>query len=507
MLVRSKKAVLGMVAAGAAMASGCAVPAPGGVSESRETRFRAKLSSFLDRLNRDPNAPPGAVVVVVHGKDTVFARAYGVRDAATGAPLNLDTPVYTASTTKSYVGLLAAELDRKRLLPLTTTLADVWPDLRLKAPLDPQRISAAQLLSHAARFTDSGLAFKSNSTGQYTLEEVPQHLARYGEALDKPFEYSNFGPFLYSMMVEKKLGIGWRDALSHHVLEPLRLRRTSARIEDFKSAEIARCHLRRSSRANWQPMPLKPTPLLNASGGIYASGRDSAAYLKAFTSSGRSSGGRIPASSADLTGRVFSQQEAERWGFRRSAYGLGWDIGTYGSHEVLVRAGGFPGCRALFAVYPTAKLAVGVLTVSEAGANSYNAAIAQQAIDIWTADPGAEAAAQRRISGFATEAAEAVAALDRAWKAIPTLPSMEMPNDLAGRYDSDRLGTFVVTRQGDRLLARMGEFRLSLTAVEPDKFYAFAANDPEPEVFTFVRDRERRPIRMMWDDRAFERVP
>ena len=86
--------------AGAAQAAGPAdVPA-----------FRREMASYFDALRKDDFAPPGFVIVVVHGGRTVLARAYGVRDVETRAPLTLHNPIYTGSSTKAYTGLLAAEL-------------------------------------------------------------------------------------------------------------------------------------------------------------------------------------------------------------------------------------------------------------------------------------------------------------------------------------------------------------------------------------------------------------
>src|SRR6476659_7490047 len=111
-----------------------------------ESRFRQRLGAYFDQLRRDSNAPPGFVVVVVQGDRTIFARAYGMRDVATGAPLTLDHALYTGSTTKAYTGLLAAELDRRGLVPLSTSLADLWPDLTLPNGIDPATVTAAKFL-------------------------------------------------------------------------------------------------------------------------------------------------------------------------------------------------------------------------------------------------------------------------------------------------------------------------------------------------------------------------
>ena len=98
----------------------------------------------------------------------------------------------------------------------------------------------------------------------------------------------------------------WRDALRRYVLRPLALNETSARLEDFGAGRIGRCNSVSASDPGWHKVAPKPTPLLNAAGGVYASGNDVAAFLKAFTSGGRSGHGRIPASSLVKTAAPLS---------------------------------------------------------------------------------------------------------------------------------------------------------------------------------------------------------
>jgi CubicO group peptidase (beta-lactamase class C family) len=311
------------------------------------------------------------------------------------------------------------------------------------------------------------------------------------------------------MMVRRKLGTDWRDALKHHVLAPLRMTRTSARLEDFRPGEAAHCHTRGAPGGAWDALPLKPTLLLNAAGGIYSSGNDTIRYLKAFTSRGRSAAGRIPAESLARTGEVFADQDRDTWGFHRSHYGLGWDIGTYGRARMWLRAGAFDGCRAMFVVYPDADLAIGLLTVSDIGANGYNAAIARQAFDLWTGDPAATANAGRRVAEFARDAAAAVRESSRAGEAAiaEVTMSAEALAAYAGRYASDRLGVFTLVPANGRLRAAMGAFTPMLVPTGKDAFHSLPFGGAPGEPYTFVRDSDGRITRMRWGEREFDRLP
>ena len=87
-------------------------------AQSGRSTFNRRFEGFVERLRKDPSVPPGFAIVVVEGSNTVFERAYGTRDVRTNDPLTLATRLtFTASTTKSFVGLLAAQLDAAGILP------------------------------------------------------------------------------------------------------------------------------------------------------------------------------------------------------------------------------------------------------------------------------------------------------------------------------------------------------------------------------------------------------
>mgnify|MGYP003286478361 CR=1 FL=1 len=263
-------------------------------AQGSKSSFNRRFEAFVERLRQDPSVPPGFAIVVVEGGNTVFERAYGTRDLRTNDPFTLDAPVYTASTTKSFIGLLAAQLDAAGILPLNSTLRDVWPTISLPPPLKPEKVTARALLSHVSGIESPVLGWRYSDTGEYRSEEVPAVLGQHAVAANRAFDYGNVGPVIYTAMAEAKLKQSWRDALQQYVVRPLKLKHMSARLEDFSPAQVGQCHARWGGR--WTIAPQKPTVLLDAGGGVLASARDAGTFLKAFTSDGKSTGGAISAS-------------------------------------------------------------------------------------------------------------------------------------------------------------------------------------------------------------------
>ena len=455
-------------------------------AQSKNSSFNRRFEAFLERLRKDPAAPPGFAIVAVHDSTTVFERAYGTRDLRTGEPLTLDAPVYTASTTKAFVGLLAAQLDAAGILPLSATLRDVWPAIALPAQLDATRVTARALLSHTSGIESPVLGWRYSDTGEYRAEEVSALLSQHAVAANRAFDYGNVGPVIYTAMAEARLKQSWRDALQKYVAAPLKLRKMSARLEDFAPNEVAQCHARWGRR--WTIAPQKPTVLLDAGGGVLASTRDAGIFLKAFTSDGKSTRGAVSAAILRKTYEKAATQDRTFFGFRRTGYGLGWDLSDYDRHKVVSRSGGYPGCRSIMAFVPAERFGIVVFSLSDAGANQFGTTVVQQAIDYWVNDPGADSRATERASAFALAAAKAIQDADTV-SVAPQDRSAGSSPEYVGAYESPGRGRVAVSMHPDGMEASAGALRLLLVPLHKDEFNAYDAVVPgPPRPFRFRRN-------------------
>lgn len=482
-----------------------ATPGPAGAAEA-PARFEASFGDFVSRIRAVPGAPPGLVAVVVHGGDTVFERAYGERDRSTGRPMTLDTPVYNASVTKAYTGLLAAMVDADGTLPLAASLRDVWPNLTLPNGLDAGAVTGRRLLSHSAGVRAGGLVFRSVTTGDIRMRDVADHLGRYATRGRDGFGYDNFGPFVWSAMLEARTGVPWRTQLERKLLAPLGLRHSAARLEDLPVGQVARCHIRKGGA--WTATPPKPTVLLNAAGGMFTSGRDAATFIKAFVTEGRSAGGRIPAAALARTWQKESEQSRALWGMQRDGYGLGWDLGSVGGRRFVSRSGGYPGCRAISMFLPELDLGVVLMSNGDIAANDLHAAIFAQAIDDWTAAPEAATRGAERIADYAKTAARAVAEADAGDPRLAKVTAIETARWLsaAGVYENRRLGRLEVGLDRDGLWMASGAFRARLLSIGADDFLLESATTGEVESLKFERDAGGKLTGLLWDDDRYARM-
>ncbi|HEX8572611.1 MAG TPA: serine hydrolase [Allosphingosinicella sp.] len=489
----------------AAIALSAASPA---AAQPAPAAYAGSLAAYVERLRSTAAAPPGTVVVVTHGPRTLFERAYGHRDLRTKAPMTLDTPVYNASVTKAYTGLLAAMLDAEGKLRIDETPLDVWPGLTLPAGVDGRAITIGLLLSHSAPLNADGLVWRSVVTGEGTrAADVPAHLAAYAAPREATFEYSNQGAFLWSAMAEARTGMPWRTLLNRRILQPLGLRRSTARTEDFAPGELATCHPR--ARGAWLPTPPKPTSLMNAAGGMFTSGRDAARFVQLFATDGAIARGRIPPAILRRTWQRQSPQDRDFGGMKRDGYGLGWDLGTFVGQRFVSRSGGYAGCRAMVLFLPESRLGITVLTNGDAAANAHNIAIVAQAIDLWHGGAGAATRGEARIAEYHRASAAEVERADRGHKRLGEVKPLDLASwsAAAGRYRNGRLGSAEIRAEGGELKLSFGISRGRLMWLGGDEFLATIDPDPAPDLLRFERGPDGRPAAFVIDGDRYERLP
>lgn len=482
--------------------------APPPPAQPAQAGYAGALAAYVERLRATPAAPPGTVVLVTQGRRTLFERAYGLRDAARRAPMTLDTPVYNASVTKAYTGLLAAMLDSEGRLRVDETPLDVWPGLSLPAGVDGRSVTIGRLLSHSAPINADGLVWRSVVTGEGTgAADVPAHLAAYAAPREAAFEYSNQGPFLWSAMAEARTGMPWRTLLNRRILGPLGMRRSSARTEDFARSELALCHAR--SAGAWLPTPPKPTVLMNAAGGMFTSGRDAARFVQIFATDGATARGRIAPALLRRTWQRQSVQDRDFGGMKRDGYGLGWDLGKFVGQRFVSRSGGYAGCRAMVLFLPESGLGITVLTNGDTAANAHNIAIVAQAIDLWHGGAGAAARGETRIADYRRVAEAEVARIDRGHKRLGEVRPVDpgLRSALAGRYRNGRLGSAEIRREGAELGLSFGISGGRLMWLGGDEFLATIEPDPSPELLRIERGADGRPAAFVIDGDRYERLP
>ncbi len=181
----------------------------------------ADVENRIERYLRTADATPGAAVVIVIGEEIVYARGFGFRDLASCAKAASNTRFYLKSTTKTLLGLSAAQLHEEGASELDAPIAEYLPDLKLPEGLSSQQVSVRSHIIHTQPYFDAGLNYRTAFPGNLPESEFVEHANEFSVVGDIKFRYSNFGPIIAAHAITAKTGIGWRELIAHKVFEPV----------------------------------------------------------------------------------------------------------------------------------------------------------------------------------------------------------------------------------------------------------------------------------------------
>ena len=181
---------------------------PGRADPARRAKLDAvapKLDAFFAAKMKESGATGFAVGVIVDG-EPAYVRGFGVRDLASGTPVDADTVFRLASLTKSFTALAVLKLRDEGKLALDDPAAKYLPELAraVSSTADAPAISLRMLLTNA-----SGLAY-DDLWGAVTFGKTDAELdALLGGGVQLSstpgtlYAYSNLGWALLGRVVER----------------------------------------------------------------------------------------------------------------------------------------------------------------------------------------------------------------------------------------------------------------------------------------------------------------
>lgn len=483
------------------------------------------IERALDAAKASPGAFPAVSAVIVQGDAAPWIHVRGARrvDAGAGAGAGLGADVaagataaadertlfYIASQTKSFTGLLGAVLDRKGVLPLDTTLADIWPGLHLPAPADPARITMSDLLSHQEGLSTDTLNFVTAYVRELPAADYPRWLASETTTRAPGFRYANLGDLVYGAALETSTGRDWRDWLDAEVLRPLRLDAgVVSRPSNVAPARIAWNH--QWDGHAWHANAPKPDALMHAAGGLLASAEAMATWMRANLGIAGAGDALDPRDFARAQRPVAAARLADGE-IDCDGYSLGWYACTYKGQHALMHPGSYVGAVSVTVLVPSAHAGLSLAVNSDSAMEGFELEVMKAFIGLATGQEGEEArldaavaALPERVAGKARKRAQAIAEArkDPAWGDWSWTPDARAVRQCAGTYADPLFGTLVVRDAGTSLVADAGARHLSL---EPAKRGLFAASDgtlEPPEGFTCDAGGDA----IEWRGREFRRV-
>ncbi len=324
-----------------------------GLGSGAEATFEA--SARIDALfaAKAGTKWPGAAVVVLRDGVVVHSKAYGLANVEQGLANTPRTKFRLASVSKSFTSLLVLQLVEQGRLRLDDPLEKYLP-----GTVGGDVITIHHLLSHTAGMPDF-MSFEE--AAKLPRESAP------GERLN----YSNLGFQALGRVVEKVTGKAYEARLREAILDPLGMKDSGSGWPAGPSEGRATGYL--FDPASGGVVLAETSNADPASGGLYSTAEDMARWVKGLVE-----GRLVSAATLEKAWTPVTLNDG-----RRGAYGYGFMLAPYRGLREVAHGGDISGFNTYYAIYPTEKLAVVVLSnvgmrppgpVPEAGAVAHEVA-------------------------------------------------------------------------------------------------------------------------------------
>lgn len=452
-------------------------------------------------------------MVAVTADEVLLVRTDGSRRASAGAPLTADTPIYVASQTKAYIGLLAARLHAEEILSLDSTIADHWPDIEFPAGVDPAAYTMRDLITHTVSIEADRIVELEAYITELSPADYPRLLGEFASRRDEGFAYDNLGYNIYTAILEMKTGRSWRDWLEVGVFAPLGLERTSTRTSDFPAEELAWTHQWLGEDDGWHEIRPKSDAIMQSGGGLVTSPNDMALWLQAQLRGGGSASGDLTDDmfeAAHTISASFDPARPNAYELPCHGYALGWNVCDFEGRTLYIHGGGYTGARTMMAFSPDLGVGVAVFSNSDNMTGWLTSRTVVQFLQYLVDDEAAEGMADRRSQLYPVRVTQllerrrmgrAEQETDPQWGGWAWSPTSDELEAYVGAYSlASGVEPLRIELDGGTIAARWGAKTLALRPAQPGVFAATDGPWTEFDRFAFVQDDDGAIVAMVSSD-------
>ncbi len=403
---------------------------------------------------------PGISLAVVHEDEVVYTGGFGVRDTATGEPVDADTVFQIASLSKPISATALAGLVGKGLVGWDDLVIDHLPDFRFSDVWATNEITIRDCFCHR-----TGLPGTAGDDLEAYGFERPEilHRLRYLDLASSPrstYAYSNFGMTLGGEAAATGAGMAWEEVTASQVFAPLGMNSSSSRNDDFNSvANRALIHVldENGTPNSWGARFTRDADPQSPAGGVSTSARDLGEWVRLILGEGTVGGEEIiPADAIAeiLTPHILNGRDLQYGAFQ--FYGLGWNVSTDDRGRTIYgHAGAFSlGARTTVRLHPAESLGIVVLAnafpsgAPEGIATSFfdlveHGSITQAWMDIW--------------DGLFQGLYDSFAAIGESYESPAANPTPALASEAyTGTYRNDYFGEIEIVEAGDGLELHIG---------------------------------------------------
>jgi CubicO group peptidase (beta-lactamase class C family) len=429
------------------IALSCAIPSaapaqPTSANPAMEARIQA-LVPDLEAYTRNAMQAfgvPGLALGIVAGDRLVYAKGFGVRSKAGGAPVDARTVFQVGSTTKAFLAATQGIMVDRGKFKWDDRVVDLYPDFQLRDPWVTREFRVFDLLAQR-----SGLPpYANDALGFIGLDETAMvRSLRHVEPVSSfrtTFAYTNITHVLAGSIVAKAAGApDWNTVLRQELLDPLGMTDSS-----YTAAAIAAAP-NHAEGYRWTPNGMVEVPFTQVfpydyggAGDINSNVEDMARWVRLQLGDGSFEGQRIVSAESMAAARTPKVAVSDK-----AFYALGWLIQQTPNGNIVWHNGGTNG----FGAHVGLLLDKGVGVVILANAVGFPDAIAAWTMDRLLGNPQVDHAANLLKAATAKyDAAVKMFAKPEHPRPFPPLAP------LAGRFANPAVGKASVTVEGNALI-------------------------------------------------------
>lgn len=330
--------------------------------QKEHSQFSSKFENQLKDIYKEKALFGDVIFAIVDENGLAYSFAIN-RDILDDkkSSLNNNSPIYIASSTKSFTGTLLKILEQKKILDLNKSLNDYLPQLNYNDSIDTKKITIKNLLNHTHGTFSTSLTWKTAFLGYGGKNEELINDLNTDFIFDPSgkFRYSNVGPIIASMVVESATGKTWKSEMKDYIFTPLKMENTSTNVSDYKLKDIRPSLTVSKEKGVIEKGLYKDDITMHAAGGIISTINDLSKWLSANI---REDTILLNKNSWSELHNSTTTQDKEYFTYNRTGYSLGWDVAEYQNEKILTRFGGLAGISFHISFMPEKK--VGIIAFS-----------------------------------------------------------------------------------------------------------------------------------------------
>lgn len=324
-------------------------------------KFKREFEKTISDLYKKYNLHSDFIIGIVNENGLVYSFSIKGDSSTLRSKINNNTPIYVASLTKAMTGTLLKILESEKKVDLSVPITKYLPEIHFNGKIEPNSITTRDLLSHTHGISNQLLSHLTAHLGHTgsdkELIDILNNNSKYDGS--RKFEYSNIGPIIASLIINRVTGDNWKSVMEKKLFVPLNMTSTSADISKYKPADIAPTRILFQNGKFLDASFEKQNSTMHASGGILSTLNDLSKWMVFNLNKGKTAKPRILTEEevADVQ-TLQAKQDKLFFSYQRYGYGLGWDQATYNNENILTRNGGFSDMTFNFSFIPDKKIGI-----------------------------------------------------------------------------------------------------------------------------------------------------